>query len=151
MKRIASVIAALATAAPWAVLASEPAWETLPGVDDSVLVEFDPASVARREGLLTLWLRLSFAEPVASRQLAFHSAVAEHAVDCTRRRHAAIRMTTYSGKLGEGDVIDRWDRSPQEWSWRSARADPADEGIVALACAQAAMTHLSRPITTSPP
>jgi hypothetical protein len=116
-----------------------------------VLVEIDPDSVGTREGLLTLWLRLSFETPVASRHLAFRSAVAEHAVDCPRRRHAAIRMTTYSGMQGEGDVIDRWDRDPGEWAWRSARGDPADEGILALACAQAAMTRFTRPITTGPP
>ncbi|MGQ0383545.1 MAG: surface-adhesin E family protein [Gammaproteobacteria bacterium] len=152
MKRIVPVIALLAGSSALASLASEPAWEVLPGPDGSVLLELDRDSVGQREGILTLWLRLSFAEPVPSRRhLAFHSAVAEHAVDCARRRHAAIRMTTYSGKLGEGDVIDRWDRSPQDWAWRSARGDPVDEGIVALACAQPALTRLSRPVTTSSP
>jgi hypothetical protein len=151
MKRAVPFIALLATLLPAALAASEPVWEPLSGLDQSMLVEFDRASVARRDGQLTLWLRLSFAGPVASRRLPFRSAVAEHAVDCVRRRHAAIRMTTYSETLGAGEVIDRWDRSPQDWHWRSAEGDPADEGIVAVACAQAATTHLSSPITTSPP
>jgi len=151
LSRIVPLTAWLAILAPAPIQASDPAWEPLPGLDEAVLIEFDRDSVARREGQLTLWLRLSFAKPVAGRRLAFHSAVAEHAVDCARRRHATMRMTTYSGMLGEGEVIDRWDRSPHDWDWRSALGDPADEGIIALACAQAAITHLSRPITTSPP
>jgi hypothetical protein len=151
MKRAAPFIAALAILLPAHTTATEPSWEPLASIDQSVLVEVDPASIARRDGRLTLWLRISFAGPVASRRLPFRSAVAEHAVDCAQRRHAVMRMTTYSGTLGEGDVVDRWDRSPQDWDWRSALGDAADAGIVALACAQAAATHLSMPITRSPP
>lgn len=151
MKRAVPFIAAMAVLLPARADVAEPLWEPLASLDRSVLVEVDPASVARRDGRLTLWLRFSFEGPVASRRLPFRSAVAEHAVDCAHRRHAAMRMTTYSAMLGEGDVIDRWDRSPQDWDWRSEKGDPADAGIVALACAQAAATHLSRPITSSPP
>lgn len=151
MKPKVPVIAALAVLLSARVSASDPVWEPLAGLDESVLIEIDRASVAHRDGQLTLWLRLSFEGLVASRRLGFRSAVAEHAVDCLRRRHATIRMTTYSETLGGGEVIDRWDRSPQDWDWRSARGDPADYGIVAVACAQAPATHLSRPITINPP
>ena len=125
---------ALAVATPSVVRASEPDWEMLPGLDGAVLVEIDPGSVGWREGHLTLWLRISFPAPVASRQLPFRSVVAEHAVDCESLRLATMRMTTYSGTLGDGDVIDRWDRGPRDWTWRAARDDPADVAIIALAC-----------------
>jgi hypothetical protein len=128
----------------------EPSWEPLTGVEDDVSIEIDPASLERREGLLLVWLRIDFAEPVRGRIQPFRSAVAQLAVDCGRRRHATIRMTTYSDRLGEGDVIDRWDSSPQRWVWRAARGDPADAQILHVACDQAPATALSKAMATSP-
>lgn len=150
MRCSAAFVAAVLGSSPVSPQAEEPAWEPLAGADRAVTVEIDRGSLDRREGLLTVWLRLDFAEPARGRIQAFRSAVAQHAVDCRQRRHAAIRMTTYSGHLGQGDVVDRWDSSPEHWDWRSARGDPADEGILRVACDQAPATVLSRAITTSP-
>lgn len=149
MRRLAILVATLGFGMPAA--AAEPWWEPLTGALDDVSIEIDRASLERREGLLTVWLRFDFAEPVRGGTQPFRSAVAQHAIDCGQRRHAAIRMTTYSGLLGHGDVIDRWDRSPEFWVWRSERAGPADAQLVGFACAQAPAMAFSMPITTSPP
>lgn len=148
MRRLAILVAAFGFGTPAA--AAEPWWEPLTGALDDVSIEIDRASLERREGLLTVWLRFDFVEPVRGRTQPFRSAVAQLAVDCGRRRHATIRMTTYSDRFGEGDVIDRWDSSPERWVWRAARGDPADAQILQVACDQAPATALSNAIATSP-
>lgn len=149
MRRLLIAIAAFAFGMPAA--AAEPSWEPLTGAPDGALIEIDRASLERREGLLTVWLRIDFDQPAQGRIQPFHSAVVQYAVDCMRRRHAAMRMTTYSGRLGRGDVIDRWDRSPEFWVWRSERAGPPDADLLGLACDQAPATALSKAMATSPP
>lgn len=131
--------------------AAEPVWTPLPGGDAGLFVEIDALSLERHDELLTVWLRLDFDRAVQGRILPFHSALAQHAIDCRQRRHAAFRMTTYSGRLGHGDVIDRWDRSPALWQWRDENSGSEDAALIRAACAQAPATAFSRPMTTSPP
>lgn len=145
-----AVLGALLLAACAPAQAADPAWELLGGGSPDATVEIDRASLRRIDGLLTVWLRFDFAAPVQGRILAFRSAVAQHAIDCRGRRHATMRMTTYSGRLGEGDVVDRWDRSPGQWDWRPADGDPLDAGILGIGCDQAPATALSSPIVMSP-
>jgi len=151
MRRIVIGIAAAALHPGWPACAANPVWEPLAGAGDGAFVEIDRASLALREGWLTVWLRFSFAEPVRGRIQSFRSAVAEHAIDCRGRRHAVMRMTTYSGRIGDGDVIDRWDDDPSGWEWRAESAGAADAALVWLACAQAPAIAFSMPMTMSPP
>jgi hypothetical protein len=151
MRTLFIAIAAAAAPLVWPARAADPVWEPLAGAGDGAYVEIDRTSLALREGWLTVWLRFSFAEPVRGRVQSFRSAVAQHAIDCRGRRHAAMRMTTYSDRLGDGDVIDRWDDDPQGWAWRAESAGAADAMLVRLACAQAPAIAFSMPMTMSPP
>lgn len=151
MRRIVIGIIAAALQLGWPASAANPVWEPLPGGGDEAFVEIDRTSLTLREGWLTVWLRFSFAQPVRGRIQSFRSAVAQHAIDCRSRRHATMRMTTYSGRLGDGDVVDRWDDDPPGWQWRGESAGAADAELVRLACGQAPTIALSMPMTMSPP
>lgn len=150
MRRLAAVAVLFVVSVP-GVRAAEPVWEPIADADPAIFIEMDRASVEARDDFVTVWLRFDFSEPVAGRILPFRSAVAQHAVDCRQRRHAAMRMTTYSGNQGDGDVIDRWDRGPEDWAWRSERSETADAELIRLACDQTPATALSMAMTMSPP
>lgn len=150
MRDPATIIAVLSLLAPMLASAAEPSWEPIGSGDPLASVEIDRASLERREGLVTVWLRINFAAPTRGRVQPFQSVLAQYAVDCSRRRHAAIRMTTYSEAQGDGEVIDRWDRNPEAWVWRTAGGDPADAAILRIACDQTPATVLSSAMTSRP-
>lgn len=150
MRSPAAIIAVLSVLLPVPALTAEPSWEPIGSSDPLASVEIDRASLERDEGLVTVWLRFEFAAPMRGRVRPFQSVLAQYAVDCSRRRHAAIRMTTYSEALGNGEVIDRWDRNPEAWVWRTAGGDPADAAILRIACDQAPATVLSNAMTSNP-
>lgn len=151
MRGCARIILVCVVVTPCLAGAQEPVWEPLV-VDDgaTTLIEMDRTQIRYRDGQLSGWLRLSFAEPAQGRIQLFLSAVALYAFDCAGQRYAVIRMTTYSEPLGEGEVIDRWDSAPSHWQWRTVRRGSADERMQGIACAQAPATILSMPMATSP-
>ncbi len=151
MRATTRLILACIVAIPCLARAGDPIWEPI-AVDEaaSTLVELDRTRIGYLEDQLTAWLRLSYAEPVQGRIQQFRSAVAFYAFDCDGLRYAVIGVTTYSEPLGEGDVIDRWDSAPARWQWRTVQRGSGDERMLAIACAQAPATILSKPMAMSP-
>ncbi len=115
--------------------AGEPLWTPLgPDAAHVAMLEMDTESVAEHNGLRMAWLRVSLGSPESGARQAYQSVITLLAFDCKGERYAITRITTYSGLLGDGEVIDRRDRSPSDWQWTVPAAGSAEARMLGLAC-----------------
>jgi hypothetical protein len=103
--RSARFLVALLAASP--LLAAAPDWRPIGG-DKAIAIYVDANNIKEREGHLTAWVRVTFAnlQRGDGTQQNFRSLVQLTVIDCENERHGVAKTTYYSGPDGTGNVVN---------------------------------------------
>jgi uncharacterized protein DUF3761/surface-adhesin protein E len=93
-------------------IASPPNWVPISSTSDySLEVFLDSSSIKVRSGRLTAWLKYNWVLPQTSPgevPKPYQSKMSLEAFDCASERSGPIAINFYSGRHGEGLVVDSW-------------------------------------------
>ena len=115
-------------------------WQAVPATRESIAVQVDRSSIARRGQFVQAWIRYVYATPLKGVPTDPQSHIPVKAVltlklfDCTRRMVTTKRMIYMTGPSGDREIVPSVDFAEPESKFADIVPDSSQEAELAVSC-----------------